>query len=228
MVRGLEILAEDEDFVVVNKPAKIYTHPSPGHESGTLSDLLVAKYPEMREVGSAERPGVVHRLDYGTSGAIVFARNRKSYLKLREAFESHAKVTKTYLAVLHGAPGKKSGRLDFLVGKKPWDPKRMAIVPEGGKKAITYWEILSKNGSLALVEFRITTGRTHQIRLAAAHLGHPIVGDELYGDRKADLRLKHPQDHTLLHAVKLEFPHPRNGRIVSFCAQPPPEIIWAM
>ena len=224
---NLEIIYDDDDIVVVNKPAGIYVHPSPGHEKGTLSEELTRRFPQMRDVGSRERPGVVHRLDAETSGVIVFAKTRRAYLKLREAFESHKDVRKTYLAVLHGAPKPAAGTLDTTIGRKPWDAKRMAVDAQDGKRAITHWTVLEKRGGLAIVEFVIETGRMHQIRVHAAHLGHPIVGDSLYGDQTKDRHLPFKVNRQLLHAVQLELNHPVTGRPMCFAARPPSDIIFA-
>lgn len=222
-----DILFEDADILVVNKPAGMFVHPSPGHERGTLSELLVKHCPTMAGVGSAERPGVVHRLDADTSGVMVFAKTPRAYLKLREAFESHRAVKKTYLAVCHGAPQPKTGTLETTIGRKPWDPKRMAVDVPDGKRAVTHWTVLGRQGGIALVEFRIETGRTHQIRVHAAHLGHPLVGDPLYGDAAKDRHLRTRPARTLLHAVELSFPHPVTGRLLTFAAEPPADILYA-
>lgn len=214
------ILYHDDDILVVDKPSGVAVHPSPGYESGALTEELVRRYPQMSGVGSRERPGVVHRLDVETSGVMVFALTQKAYLNLRAQFEAHVSVEKTYLAVLHGAPKGRKGTLDTLLGKRA-DKKRMKVVEEArpGQRAVTHWEVLNRLGNLALVEFRIETGRTHQIRVHAAHLGHPIVGDRLYGIPDRSKRL-------LLHAVQLAFDHPVTGRRVTFAAEPPAEILY--
>ena len=222
------ILFEDAAIFVVDKPAGQVVHPAPGHESGALSDGLVALFPAMAGVGSASRPGVVHRLDRETSGVMVFAKTQAAYLALRNAFESHRDVRKTYLAVLHGAPKPSRGRLETTIGRKPWDAKRMAVDVPDGLRAVTEWTVLGKRGPLALVQFDIETGRTHQIRVHAAHLGHPIVGDALYGDAVADRRLRVRPARQLLHAVRLAFPHPLTGRIVTFDAPVPNDIVHAL
>lgn len=217
----MEVLYSDDDILVVDKPSGMAVHPSPGFEAGTMTDELVRRFPKMAGVGSKERPGVVHRLDVETSGVMVFALSQRAYLKLRKSFEGHSEVKKTYLAVLHGAPKEKRGTLDTLIGRRA-DKKRMKVVEPGGEgqRAVTHWEVLSKHGGLALVEFRIDTGRTHQIRVHAAHLGHPVVGDRLYGVADRAPRL-------LLHAVQLEFPHPVTGKPMRFAAEPPPELVYA-
>ena len=221
------VIFEDDDIVVVAKPAGTYVHASPGHETGSLADALAATRPGMKSVGSAERPGVVHRLDADTSGVMVFAKTRRAYFSLREAFERHDRVRKTYLAVCHGAPTPNEGTLRTTIGRKPWDPKRMAVDVPDGKIAVTHWSVLGAHNGIALVEFRIETGRTHQIRVHAAHLGHPIAGDPLYGDAARDRRMRPRPVRTLLHAVELAFPHPATGKTVVFAAPPPPDIVYA-
>lgn len=221
------IIYKDAQIIVVSKPAGMYVHPAPGHETGTLSDFLVRQFPEMAEVGSAERPGVVHRLDAGTSGVMVFARTQKAYTALRRAFEEHGRVKKTYLAILHGAPKERQGTIETTIGRKPWDAHRFAVNVPDGKPARTHWLVLAKKSGLALVEFKIDTGRTHQIRLHASYLNCPVVGDALYGDKTRDRALASPPSHQLLHAVSLAFPHPATGKIVEFSVPPPPEFIYA-
>lgn len=227
MTDAVEILFEDEDILVVDKPAGMFAHPAPGHTQGTLTDVLLPRCPALAGVGSRERPGIVHRLDAETSGVMVLAKSARAYRALRAMFESHTAVRKTYLAVLHGAPKGKSGTVDAPVGRKPWDPKRMAVVPDG-KRAVSHWTVLGRQGGLALVEFVIETGRTHQIRVHAAHLGHPIVGDALYGDAAKDARLRHRPTRQLLHAVELALTHPVTGAPCVFAAPPPPDIVYAM
>lgn len=204
----IPVLYEDESVLVVDKPAGMAVHPSPGYETGTMTDELAASRPALRRVGSAERPGVVHRLDVETSGVMVFAKTADAYRKLRAAFESHVGVRKTYLAVLHGAPKAKRGT---------------CAAPIDGKRAVSHWETLGRQGDLALVEFRIETGRTHQIRLHAKALGHPVVGDRIHGDAATRTRAK----RLLLHAVELAFVHPVTGRELVFSVPPPEEIVYA-
>ena len=210
----MTILFEDDDILVVDKPAGRIVHPAPGHETGSLTEELVRLCPSMAGVGSAERPGVVHRLDQDTSGVMVFAKTQAAYLDLRRQFESHETVEKKYLAILHGAPKARKGTLDGPVGRE-----RL--------RAITHWEVLAKHGPLALVAFTIETGRMHQIRIHAAKLGHPVVGDRTYGDAAADRRLRVKPKRHLLHAVELSFLHPRTHRRVTFTAPPPADIVFA-
>lgn len=223
----VNVLYEDDDIVVVDKPSGVAVHPAPGRCESALTGELAVRYPEMRNVGSAERPGVVHRLDIETSGVVVFARNRRAYLALRGQFESHRDVGKTYLAVLHGTPERRCGTLVNEIGARS-GKKRMRIVDSGGQRAVTHWRVLSSGGGkVSLVEFRIETGRTHQIRVHAAYLGHPIVGDRLYGDAERDKRLRRRPNRLLLHAVELSFNHPASGKRVAFAAEVPPEIVYA-
>ena len=210
----MKALFEDDDIIVVDKPAGQIVHPAPGHETGALTDELVRHCPSMAGVGSAERPGVVHRLDQETSGVMVFAKTQAAYLELRRQFESHATVEKTYLAVLHGAPKEKKGTIDSPVGRE-----RL--------RAVSHWEVLGKQGPIALVEFKIETGRMHQIRIHAAELGYPVVGDRLYGDAAKDRRLRIKPKRHLLHAVELSFLHPKTHHRVTFAAPPPPDVVYA-
>ena len=209
----MNVLFEDPDILVVDKPAGRIVHPAPGHEAGSLTEELVRRFPAMANVGSAERPGVVHRLDQDTSGVMVFAKTQAAYLNLRRQFESHRTIGKKYLAVLHGAPKQRTGTLDGPVGRE-----RL--------RAITHWTVLGKRGPVALVEFVIETGRMHQIRLHAAELGCPVVGDRLYGDAAKDRRLRVKPKRHLLHAVELSFLHPKSGQRVAFVAPPPADLVY--
>jgi len=210
----LDIIYEDEAIAVVDKPSGVIVHPAPGHETGALTDALVRRFPGMARVGSAERPGVVHRLDIETSGVMVFAKTQGAYLDLRRQFESHRTVGKTYLAVVHGSPRPKSGTIDESVGRER-------------QSAVTHWETLGRHDGISLVEFKIDTGRMHQIRIHAASLGCPIVGDRLYGSAEKDRRMRRRPSRLLLHAVELSFLHPVTHRRVTFAAPPPDDIVYA-
>ena len=208
------VLFEDADIIVIDKPAGRIVHPAPGHEDGSITEELVKRCPSMAGVGSVERPGVVHRLDRDTSGVMVFAKTRAAYLDLRRQFESHETIEKTYLAVLHGAPRERKGTLDGPVGREHL-------------RAITHWNVLAKHGPVSLVEFRIETGRMHQIRIHAAELGCPVVGDRTYGDAEKDRRLRIRPSRHLLHAVELSFLHPRTHKRMTFSAPPPADLVYA-
>ena len=208
------VIFEDADIVVVDKPAGVIVHAAPGHEEGSLADELVRRFPEMANVGSAERPGVVHRLDIETSGVMVFARTQRAYLALRRQFESHRDVRKTYLAVVHGTPKPKAGTIDSPVGRDHLS-------------AVTHWQVLASRNGMSLVEFRIDTGRMHQIRIHAAGMGCPVAGDRIYGSAERDRRMRRRPVRLLLHAAELSFLHPATGRRVTFASPPPDDIVYA-
>ena len=210
----LDVIYEDEAIAVVDKPAGAIVHPAPGHETGALTDELVRRFPQMARVGSAERPGVVHRLDIETSGVMVFAKTQSAYLDLRRQFESHETVEKTYLAVVHGRPRPKSGTIDEPIGRD-----RLS--------AVSHWTTLGSHDGISLVEFKIDTGRMHQIRIHAAAIGCPIVGDRTYGSAEKDRHLRNRPARQLLHAVELSFLHPVTHRRVTFAAEPPEDIAYA-
>lgn len=210
----LDVIYEDEAIAVVDKSAGAIVHPAPGHETGALTDELVRRFPQMARVGSAERPGVVHRLDIETSGVMVFAKTQSAYLDLRRQFESHETVEKTYLAVVHGRPRPRSGKIDQPVGRD-----RLS--------AVSHWTTLGSHDGISLVEFKIDTGRMHQIRIHAAAIGCPIVGDRTYGSAEKDRRLRNRPSRQLLHAVELSFLHPDTHRRVTFAAEPPEDIVYA-
>ena len=220
-----EILFEDDSIVAVNKPSGVFVHAAPGHEKGSLADFLAATRPVMQTVGSASRPGVVHRLDAETSGVLIFAKTQAAYLDLRRQFESHKGLIKKYLAVVHGRPHEMKGTIETTIGKKPWDAHRMACNVPDGVRALTHWEVVQRRGHLALVEFTIETGRMHQIRLHAVELGCPIVGDKLYGDRNRDLTVRPQPKRLMLHAVELIFRHPLTHRPMTLAAMPPAELL---
>lgn len=222
-----EIVFEDADILAVDKPAGMFVHPSPGHEKGTLCDWLLARYPEIAEVGGRERPGIVHRLDAETSGVMVAARTQRAYAALREMFESHEGMTKTYLAILHGAPKPAAGTIRNNIGRKPWDPKRMAVLEAAGRPAVSHYKTLAVKNALALVEWTIETGRMHQIRVHADHMGHPVAGDKLYGDKSKDAHMRRRPVRQLLHAVQIEFRHPFTGRPFVAAAAVPDDIVFA-
>jgi len=211
----VKLIHEDPDIIVVEKAAGEVVHPAPGYETGTMCDMLKARYPEIASVGSTERPGVVHRLDRETSGVMVFARTQRAYLALRKQFESHEGVEKKYLAVCHGAPKRATGTLDGPVGRE-----RL--------RAVTHWNVLGRKGGVSLIDFTIETGRTHQIRIHAAELGCPVVGDREHGSREKDAHLRVRPRRTLLHAVRLAFAHPVTGERVEFFAEPPSDVVHAV
>jgi 23S rRNA pseudouridine1911/1915/1917 synthase len=216
----LEILYEDDDMLALNKPAGLVVHPACGHSHGTLVNALLYHCPDLKGIGGEKRPGIVHRLDMDTSGVMVVAKNERAHHALVDTFATH-RLTKEYLAIVHGAPAAE-GTLDNLMGRSPFHRQKMAIVKTNGRRAITHWQRLAtlENG-LSRVCCRIETGRTHQIRVHMASLGTPIVGDALYGKPALDKRLPMPPTRQLLHAVRLQLPHPITGEALDFSAPPP-------
>lgn len=217
---ALDIVYEDDDIIVINKMPGMVVHPAPGHFTGTLVNALLHHCPDLSGIGGVARPGIVHRLDQDTSGLIVVAKSQKAMDGLVKAFASHKAIEKTYLAVCHGRPRLDAGRIENLIGRHPVDRKRMAIVEKNGKAAITNWKVLSKNTAqpISIIECRIETGRTHQIRVHTASLGTPVIGDKVYGKSALDKRLDPIPARQMLHAWKLKLYHPVTSKIMEFTA----------
>jgi len=196
----LDIIFENDDLLVVNKPAGMVVHPSAGHDTGTLVHAVLGYDPEIEGIGGEERPGVVHRLDKETSGLILLAKNDRAHRWLQDQFRLR-KVEKTYLALVDGVPPTPSGRVEAPVGRDPSHRKKMAIMPPGkGREAVSEYVTLESFKENTLLEFHPQTGRTHQIRLHCMFLGCPIVGDKVYGHRKQSIEL----DRHFLHAARLK------------------------
>jgi 23S rRNA pseudouridine1911/1915/1917 synthase len=202
----LDILYEDEHLLILNKPSGLVVHPAPGHEAGTLVNALLAHCGELPGIGGVQRPGIVHRLDKDTSGAIAIAKTDQAHQHLQAQFKAKT-ARREYLAIVHGSPAAESGTIDLPIGRHPVDRKKMAVVPEekGGRRAVTHWNVKDRLGNYALVQFQLETGRTHQIRVHTAQMGHPIVGDPVYGSgRSVGVNL----EGQALHAWKLKLQHP--------------------
>lgn len=223
---ALDIVYEDDDIIVINKMPGMVVHPAPGHFTGTLVNALLHHCPNLSGIGGVARPGIVHRLDQDTSGLIVVAKSQKAMDGLVKAFASHKAIEKTYLAVCHGRPRLDAGRIENLIGRHPVDRKRMAIVEKNGKAAITNWKVLSKNTAqpISIIECRIETGRTHQIRVHTASLGTPVIGDKVYGKSVLDKRLDPIPARQMLHAWKLKLYHPVTSKIIEFTAPIPTDM----
>ena len=235
----LDVLFEDGHLLVVNKPAGLVVHPAPGHFTGTLVNAVLHHCPGLSGIGGVARPGIVHRLDQDTSGVIVVAKTERAMASLVKAFANHAPpgryrgahdtqpfVRKTYLALVHGVPHPLQGRVRNLIGRSPFDRKKMAVVERNGKIAVTDWRTLetrkgANGAAVSLVECAIETGRTHQIRVHMASLGFPIVGDVVYGRSAWDRKLAHFPERQMLHAARLELRHPATGRAMTFEAPLP-------
>jgi 23S rRNA pseudouridine1911/1915/1917 synthase len=216
----LDILFENDDLLVVNKPAGMVVHPAAGHDKGTLVHAVLGYDPEMEGIGGEERPGVVHRLDKETSGLILLAKNDLAHHWLQDQFRLR-KVEKIYLALVDGAPPTPSGRVEAPVGRDPSHRKKMAIMPPGkGREAVSEYTTLETFEKHTLLEFHPLTGRTHQIRLHCMFLGCPIVGDKIYGHRKQSFEI----DRHFLHAARLKIILPGEKVASTFEAPLPDEL----
>ena len=203
-----EVVYEDDYLVVVSKPSGIVVHPAPGNWRGTLVNGLVYRYPELRVMTNWLRPGIVHRLDGGTSGLMVVARSQKILIQLQAMFKERT-VHKHYIALIHGVPEKREGILSGPIARNPDNPLQM-IIAEGGKPSLTGYKVLWSMNGISLVECELFTGRTHQIRVHMSALGCPLVGDKLYGANDEGL------GRVYLHSWKLEFTHPVTGEAMKF------------
>ncbi|MDI3281180.1 MAG: RluA family pseudouridine synthase [Bacillota bacterium] len=219
----LDILYEDEDLVVVNKPRGMPVHPGAGRSSGTLVNALLAHCRDLSGVGGALRPGIVHRLDKDTTGLLVVAKHDAAHLHLARQIKER-RVTRIYLALVHGRLPAAEGKIEAPIGRHPVARKKMAVVARRGRAALTYYRVLEEWARFSLLEVKLGTGRTHQIRVHLAYLGHPVAGDPTYGRRRAELGL----EGQALHAAVLGFCHPRTGEYVEFSAPPPEDFQRAL
>ena len=215
----LDILYEDADLIVLNKPAGLVVHPAPGHAADTLVNALLHHCTDLQGIGGELRPGIVHRLDKDTSGVLVVAKNEAAVAALVAQFSAHT-VQKEYLALAWGALKKPSGTVDLPVGRHPVHRQKMAVTDKG-RAALTHYETLAAGPLATLLRVRIETGRTHQIRVHLAHLGHPVVGDTVYGRARHGLPETLSIPRQMLHAHVLKIAHPRDGRPLEFTAPPP-------
>jgi 23S rRNA pseudouridine1911/1915/1917 synthase len=218
----LNILFEDADILVLNKPAGLVVHPAPGHSSGTLVNALLHHCKDLKGIGGEQRPGIVHRLDKDTSGVLVIAKNDLAMTGIAAQFKSR-EVRKQYAALVWGQPVPERGTIKTLVGRNPHDRKKMSAKPAAGRPAVTHYETLRKFPEAALLRVRIETGRTHQIRVHLAHIGHPVVGDTQYGRARVTHRPV-PAARQMLHAEQLAFNHPRTGLPLEFHAPIPDDM----
>jgi 23S rRNA pseudouridine1911/1915/1917 synthase len=225
----IPILFQDPHIIVVDKPAGMVVHPSPGHTSGTLVNGLLALCPDLEGIGGELRPGIVHRLDKDTSGVLVVAKNQAAHTTLSEQFKLRH-TRKLYLALVYGAPRAESGSIEAPIGRHPSDRKKMSTTSRRTRSAETHWQTRETFPGVTLLTVRILTGRTHQIRVHCKALGNPLVGDDLYGPRKGRGRhfaSKTVQDivkqvqRQMLHAWRLEITHPVTGQPLRFEAPLP-------
>lgn len=212
----LEIIYEDGELLVINKPQGLVVHPAPGHSDHTLVNALLAHCRDLSGINGVERPGIVHRLDKDTSGLLMVAKTDHAHHHLQQQIQNKT-ARRDYLAIVYGAPGAPEGVIDAPIGRHPVHRQKMAVV-ERGRAARTHWRIAERLGNFTLMEFSLETGRTHQIRVHCLFMGHPIVGDPLYSSAKSPVRL----DGQALHAYCLSFDHPVSSERLSFEAPLPP------
>ncbi|WP_337885597.1 RluA family pseudouridine synthase [Fischerella thermalis] len=215
----LDILYEDDQLLILNKPAGLVVHPAPGHPDGTLVNAILAHCPNLPGIGGVQRPGIVHRLDKDTTGAIAIAKTEFAHQHLQAQLKAKT-AQREYLGVVYGVPKTENGTVDLPIGRHPVDRKKMAVVsPEkGGRPATTHWRILERLGNYTLMHFQLETGRTHQIRVHSAHIGHPIVGDPVYSSgRSVGVNLP----GQALHAWRLRLQHPVSEKWIEVTAPIP-------
>ena len=220
------ILYEDDVMLVIDKPAGVVVHPAAGNPSGTVVNALLGRYPQLMDEMACQnsRPGIVHRLDKDTSGCLCIAKTASAQFKLSTAFASRD-TSKTYMALVRGVPVRPQGEIITLIGRHPVNRQKMAVVERNGKQAITRYSLISSGivdgAEISLLHVKILTGRTHQIRVHLASIGHPVLGDALYGGSRTAVS---GADRQLLHAWKLELPHPATGEMIRFLAPVPEDM----
>jgi 23S rRNA pseudouridine1911/1915/1917 synthase len=219
---SLDVIFEDDDLLVLSKPAGIVMHPGAGHAQHTLVNALLAHCQNLSGIGGKERPGIVHRLDKETSGALVVAKNDTTHRDLSSQFAART-MSKIYLALVAGILRQNSGVIDKAIARHPVHRQRMSIARRQGRSAKTEYRVIRSGNEMSLVECTLHSGRTHQIRVHLHHLGHPVLGDKLYGGKRAG---DFPRQ--MLHAWKLAFRHPRSGDELSFEAPVPRDFADAM
>ena len=213
----LQIVYEDEDVLVINKPKGLVVHPAAGHQDDTLvNGLLYALGDNLSGINGELRPGIVHRIDKDTSGLLAVAKNDLAHAVLASQLKDHT-MARTYECIVCGSFREDSGTVDAPIGRHPTDRKKMCVTDRNSKNAVTHWEVIARYRGYTHVRCKLETGRTHQIRVHMAHIGHPILGDMVYGRKKAELG----QDSQCLHAGVLCFKHPRDGRPVMVVAPRP-------
>ena len=213
----LDIIYEDTELIIINKAAGMVVHPAPGHYQGTLVNALLHHCDNLAGIGGVERPGIVHRLDKDTTGAIVVAKSDRAHHHLQSQIKAKT-ARREYWGIVYGNPREEKGKIDLPIGRHPVERKKMAVVEKGGRNAITHWEVKERLGNYTLMEFVLETGRTHQIRVHSSYIGHPLVGDAVYGsNRSIGVNLS----GQVLHARKLTLIHPISEKIIEAIAPLP-------
>lgn len=214
----LDILYEDDDVVIVNKPKGMVVHPSAGHYSGTLVNAVMYHCKDsLSGIGGEIRPGIVHRIDMDTTGALIVCKNDASHAEIAAQIKEHS-VNRIYVGIVCGNIKEEEGTIEGAIGRHPTDRKKMAVNEKNGKPAVTHFKVLERLGNYTYTEFKLETGRTHQIRVHMAKIGHPLLGDLLYGS--SHCAFKHLQGQTL-HARTIGFIHPKTGDYIEFSAPLP-------
>lgn len=216
----LDIRYEDEDLLVVNKPRGMVVHPAAGNYTGTLVNALLYYCDNLSSIGGEDRPGIVHRIDKDTSGLIMIAKNNETHLALASQLKEH-QVERHYMGFVHGHVVHPQGTIDAPIGRHPRNRQQMTVLPKGGKRAVTHFDVMERLNESTRVLFRLETGRTHQIRVHMKYIGHPLIGDPLYGRKKEKNLLIQGQ---ALHAQRLAFTHPRTGGKIEVEAELPEDL----
>ena len=218
----LDILFEDEHLIIVNKPAGMVVHPAPGHYTGTLVHALLYHCENLAGIGGVERPGIVHRIDKDTTGAIVVAKSDRAHQNLQAQIKAKT-ARREYWGVMYGSFSTEAGKIDLPIGRHKGDRKKMAVISteHGGREAVTHWKTLERIGNYTLMQFLLETGRTHQIRVHCAYYGHPLVGDYTYGSNRS---LKVNLSGQALHARQLSLQHPISGKSIKAIAPLPADL----
>jgi 23S rRNA pseudouridine1911/1915/1917 synthase len=220
----IDVIYEDPDIIVVDKPAGMVVHPAAGNFTGTLVNALLYRYGGLSHVGGEYRPGIVHRLDKDTSGVMVVARNDEAHHQLARAFKAHENV-REYVAITIGAVKEDEGTVAVSIGRHVTDRKKMSPVTFKGRSATTHFSVLERFTGAALVKLRLATGRTHQVRVHMAHIGHPLAGDKVYGGASAGRLLGMKVQRQMLHARLLGIKHPRTGEYMEFTSELPDDML---
>jgi len=218
----LDVIYEDDDIAVINKPVGMTVHPAAGHVDDTLANAAIHRWPQIIEIGEPDRPGIVHRLDKDTSGLMVIALSERAYVRLKEMIWER-EITRIYSALVHGIPKSPEGVVDAPIGRSPHSRKRQAV-SENGLASRTHYRVDYELGDFAFLEIRLETGRMHQIRVHMDAIGHPVIGDQMYGRRKNLPNL----NRQFLHSSRIEFKHPISGKQLSITSDIPADLQRAL